>query len=447
MLDEVTAATPPPPQDSAIIAEDSADNEEIAASDDFTRLKDEYRASKEEPENLLSPEDEQPEPVEAAPEEVEVEEPDLLDEQTGPRTLEALKKQFPRAQTVALEEIARVEAEKWEMQKEFDALSGTAGMEIAKEVMPLLLKANPTEQDGDALLDHLFVTNPALGIEASKLLLDKAFSEDEIDPETSLPIKVATANAMIKKHLDPDYDLAKFEKFIQWDKAGLLDEKDLDDELQTVTETPQVRELRQRLAAIEDKEKQSQAKEENAARLKQRESYDRATGHVSKQVMESLMPIAEQYGWTATKEELNSDKPEVKELAEAKVAMGEFLTAWLNDRMRRTTEWAAVDHLASEGRALGEDGNPTQLFKVNSGPLVNKMIADFKAKVRILNKTFAKSFNSSRTVQLKAKTVQKRPDLETPAVKKAEEPSTDPVEMAKQKYRREMAQIAAQAAG
>lgn len=425
--------------------ESAASQDQVAASeteDDVSRLDREFKESID---NILKPKDEESveQPVEQqATEEVqEIVEPDPLAD-SGPRTLEALKQQFPRVATTALEEIARVDKALYETQEKLNALGGEIGVGIANEVMPLLLKANPTEEDGDRLMDHLFVTNPSLGIEASKLLLEKAFTEDEIDPETNLPIKIATANAMIARHIDPDYDLEKVEQLIKFDKAGLIDKEDLAKALEFEGESETVKELRKQVADLQSIKQREEADKERAAQVEVRKHYEKATEFVADRVMKQLVPIAEAGGWTATKEELNSDKPEVRQLAESKVKMGEMLTAWMNERLRTHPEWAAVEHLGKSKSAFNDDGNPTSIFTVNANSLTNRVLADFKEMMRVLNPTFAKSFSSSRRPK---ETIQKRPVSEIPQTKKVVDKPVTAIDRLDAEYDAAMQQARAQA--
>lgn len=403
---------------------------EVAASgdpnDEIRRLDGELS------ENLLkarTEDDEQPEPkpepvkvepeVEAAEDEtVEV---DPLAEQTGPRTLDDLKKQFPRAQTVALEEIAKVEAKQWALQKKVDEIGGTVGIKIAKEVMPALLHANPGENEANTAFQVLTDTNPALALGMSRQLLDHALDEHAVDPASGLPTYMQTGNYLIKKHLDPDYDVEKIEKLIKYDKAGLIDHEELEKEAALYAgDSAQVKALKERLSAIEEKDKATQAATEDAARAKARESYDKAVGYVSKQVMDAVIPIAEHFGWTATQEEVTSKDPAVKQLAKGKIVMGKMLTAYMNTRMKQLPEWASVDHLGKTGQAFSEDGQVRHLFTSNSTPLTTKLVAEFKEMVRILNPTFAKSFGSTRAAELKKQTRSGEAEVQIPPVKKVE---------------------------
>jgi len=435
-------------------AEESAASQDTTAAspdDEIARLKSDHKDAMK---NILAPkEDEQAEAETEQPEQIaqeETEEPEAVEADSlapeGPRTLEALKAQFPRAQTVALEEIARVDKLAWDTQEKLNALGGEIGIGIANEVMPLILKADITPEDGDKFAESVFITNPMLGIEMSKILLDKAFAEDEIDTESGLPIRVATANAMIQKHLDPDYTLDKIEALIKFDKAGLIDHEELQKDLEMEGESETVKALKSQIAELKGVQDKDKADKERAAQIETQKHYRKATDSVSQKAMDSLIPIAEQYGWTATKEELASDKPDVKELAEAKVKMGELLTAWMEQRKTQYPEWASIDHLAKNQNAFNDDGNPTSIFTVNSTTLCNRIVADFKEMLRVLNKTFAKSLGSSRAA-VKAKTVQKRPVEEIPQTKKVEEKASDDDTIAtlRRQYREEMSQVRAQA--
>lgn len=416
--------------------EAAAPSKEVAASenpnDEIARLDSELSENllkaREEPEGE-QPEPEKPEPklekvepeVEAAEEEtVEV---DPLAEQTAPRTVEDLKKQFPRAQTVALEEIAKVEAEAWKLKSDVESIGGPVGIEIAKAVMPALLSANPGDAEANAVFDSLTETNPALAVGMSRQFLDHALDEKAIDPASGLPTYMQTGNYLIKKHLNPNYDVAKIEKLIEYDEKGLLDHEELEKEAALYAgDSAQVKELKARLSAVEEKGKTDEAAEKAAARAEEQKHHDKATSYISRQVMAAVIPIAEHFGWTATKDELNSNDPAVKQLAEGKIAMGKMLTAYMNSEMQRHPEWASVEHLGKTKQAFTEDDQPRHIFTDNSTRLVNRLVAEFKAMVRVLNPTFAKSFGSTRAAQLKAKTTRSGDaPTEIPAVKKAEE--------------------------
>jgi hypothetical protein len=192
---------------------------------------------------------------------------------------------------------------------------------------------------------------------------------------------------------------------VSYEEAGLIDHELLAEQLDLGSgKTEREKALEARLSAIEgDKKKESQVAEQKAeAQVQQRVSH--ATGFVSKHVMGSLIPVAEHYGWTATKEELASEKPEVKETAEFKVALGELITPWMEQYRKNLPEWDALEHLAKEGLAFNQDGKATAIFKKNLDNMNGKVLAAFKAKVRVMNKTLGKSLGNTRAAQLKAKT-------------------------------------------
>ena len=428
--------------------ESAAMSDDAAASgiDDISQLDQQYKKNllaPDEPEE--TPETPEPEPVEAKEPEEEAEEVDPLAEQTGPRTIDDINKQYPRAPIPVREEIARLETEKWALQGQVDELGGTVGLEVAKGIMPLLLKANSTEQDAEAFLNTVFDTNAPLGIDASRLFLTKSLTEESIDPATGLPIREATGNALLKEFVSENFDVEKLKKLAEYEEAGLLDYEELDKELQSYAgESEQVKELKQRLQAVEDRDRESQAAKETDARKQSEQHFETATNLVSQQLMGAVVPLAEYYGWTATKEEINSSDPQVKALAESKIAMGEMLTAWVNVELKKQPEWAAVEHLAKTGQALNSDSKPTSLFTANSAPLVNRMTAKFKAMVRTLNPTFAKSFGLSRPAQLKAKTTRSGATAPVPPVKKVEEVKAgDPIAAFDARYRERMRELQA----
>lgn len=415
--------------------ETAAPSQEVAASepnDEIARLDRELSDNllkAREPEDESEPEKPKTEPEIEKPEveplaaaEEETVEVDPLAEQTGPRDLEALKKQFPRAQTVALEEIAKVEAKQWELQKKVDAIGGAVGIEIAKAVMPALLSANPGEKEADSTFQTLAETNPALTLEMSRQFLMHAIEEEAPDPATGLPTNIATGNALIKTRW-PEHDVEKIDKLVKFDEAGLIDHEKLAEESELYRgESEAVKTLKAEVAALKEGKEQDKAKTENDARIETKKHYDKTVDYVSRQVMDAVVPIAEFYGWTATKEELTSKDPAVKQLAESKIVMGKMLTAYMNTRMRQLPEWASVEHLGKSKQAFTEDGQVRHLFTSNSGPLVTKLLAEFKEMVRILNPTFAKSFGSTRAAKLKEKTIRSgEAQTQIPPVKKVEE--------------------------
>lgn len=428
-----TAAAASPSTDAAGTLPDRST--EAAASGDANA--DIRRLDQELDENVLKARepDETPEPVKSEPEtstddvlDEAVEEPeeaDLLTEQSAPRTLEDFNKLYPRAPIPVREELARIEAETWKQKAEIDSIGGTVGIEIAKVIVPALLNANPGEKEANDTFQTLTDTNPALALGMSRSLLFHAIEEETIDPATGLPTNIATGNALIQSRWE-GYDVEKLDKLVKYDQAGLLDHEELEKEAQLyASASPQIlkelEETKGRLAAIEDRDKATQAKAQTDARAEEQKHLDRATDHVSKQVMAAVIPIAEHYGWTATTEELNSKDPAVKQLAESKIAMGKMLTAYMNSEMKKLPEWSAVEHLGKTKQAFTKDGQLRHIFTDNSGRLVTKLLADFKAMVRILNPTFAKSFGSTRAAKLKETTRSGQAETQIPAVKKTEE--------------------------
>lgn len=457
-IDSAAVTASDSPQTSAT-AEVSADRQvDTAASGKDASIADLDKAYRE---NILAakePEVDQPQPepqpekVEAQPEPVEaadeVVEPDDLVERTEPRTLEDLKKQFPRVATTALEEIAKVEADKYGLQKEFQSVGGTEGLEIAKAVMPALLSANPTAEDADSVFQTVTETNPELMRAMSMNILTHALRETKVDPATNVPINIATGNAIIKEFLNDKYDVETLEQLIAFDEAGLLDKEELAQQLESFTgKSKRELELESRLKAIEDGKSQDQAKEKTDTEARVAQHVEKTEKYVVQGAMSQILPIAEQYGWTATKEELASSDPAVKEHAEFKVAFGEFLTPWLDQFVKSHVKWAGVQSLGKGEQSFNRDGNPTILLKKNGQEVINAAVAAFKGKVRVMNKAFAKAAGSSRNAQLKANTTRSGAveASQIPPVKKAPENGTrspgDAIAAADEAYRRSMKEL------
>jgi len=368
----------------------------------------------------------EPEKVEAKTDEtVEVEEPETetLEEQTGPRTIEQLKKQFPRVSDKPLEEIARVEAEHFKLQQEVDAVGGTIGLEIAKSVVPALLSANPTDEEVDNVFQGVTETNPGLMQRMSWSILTHSLNEKTPDPATGIPINIVTGNAIIKQFLNEKYDVESLEKLIAYDEAGLLDHEELATELESFTgKSKRELELEERLKALETGKEQEKAAESTKTEARIQQHIAKTEDYVSKGAMTQIVAIAQEYGWTATKEELASSDPAVKELAEFKVALGELLTPWLDSFVRNHVKWGGIQEIGKTEQAFNADGNPTRLLKSNGDALINAAVAAFKSKVRVMNATFKKVAGSSRAVKLKEKTTRSGAvdPSEIPPVKKPE---------------------------
>jgi hypothetical protein len=435
-VNESTAATDSSssPQDSAAsAAPSSADTaQSVAASGvDATvaNLTRQYR------DNLLNTDDvedgdsevETPTPqpkVEAKPETVEEDETviepevDPLAGQTGPRTVDDLKKQFPRSQTIVLNELAKVEARNWEVQQTIDSIGGKEGIEIALPIMRAIFTANPSaavlvdgqpvlEADGhertygDELLDTLAQANPDLLVDSSQRILNHALTETRIDPASGLPINVATWNAMIKTHIDPDYTLDDIKQAIAWDKMGLIDREALAQEAELYTgKSAREQELEARLKAVEDRDKATETEKEQKTQAAVRERYEKAMTKVSSNIMGEIVPIAEHFGWTATKEELNSADPAIKQAAVGRIAFGRMLSDHMEAEKQRCPEWADIEHLSKTGQALDENGNPTLLFVKAQTRLLNRIKGTFKQTIREVNPMLAEASKSTRAAQL-----------------------------------------------
>ncbi len=141
--------------------------------------------------------------------------------------------------------------------------------------------------------------------------------------------------------------------------------------------------------------------------------------------MTRIVAIAEEYGWTATKEELNSSDPVVKETAEFKVALGELLTPWLDSFVKTHVKWAGIESIGKSEQAFNADGNPTMLLKKNGEDLINAAVAAFKGKVRTMNKAFQKMAGSTRKAQLKEKVTTRSGAVEPSEIPPVKKPETN----------------------
>jgi len=352
------------------------------------------------PTETEQPEVEAAEPVEAASPEA----PEDTEETEGPRTLDALKKQFPRVSVAPLEEIAKVEAQHFALQQKVDSIGGEVGLEIATPLMPALLSP-ATPESVETIFQTIATTNPGALTAMSWDILTRSLSETQADPETGRPIRDVTADALVKQFIDPELGIDDIFLLTSAKAAGLIDMEELKTELESSTGKSQREiDLEARLKAIEDKGKQDTAAKENDYKARIQQHVDKTEKFVSDGAMKQVVAIAEEYNWTASKEELNSSDPAVKALAESKIVLGELLTPWLNDFVRSHPKWAGVASLGKSEQAFNVDGNPTVLLKQNGQEVINAAVAAFKSKVRVLNKNLAKSFTGSRNAQLKAKT-------------------------------------------
>lgn len=430
------------PQSAAVdTAADSAGQANVDAAsgpkDTIAKLDSDYAK------NMLSPEEseaqaepetpteepETPETVEAeAAEQPEVAEPD--EERTGPRTIDELKKQFPRVSVAPLEEIARVEAQHFALQSQIDAIGGELGLELSKTLMPTLLSP-ATAETATAFLQATAETNPGLLQACSWDFLTHALQEKTLDADSGKEIRDVTGDALIKQFIDPELSLDDVLLLAQAKKAGLIDAEELKAELETYTgKSERELALEARLKAIEDGQKQEQSKVETETKARIQQHVDKTENYVSHGAMEQIVALAQENGWTATKEELASSDPAVRELAESKIALGKLLTPWLNDFIKTHPKWAGVENVGRSEQAFNEDGNPTKLLKHNGQQVINAAVAEFKSFVRVFNRNLAKSLTTSRNAKLKAKIQTRSGAVETseiPPVKRPEETPTNPV--------------------
>ena len=434
------------PQEAAHAADTSAEpstdttaSGKDASIDDLDKQYRDNMLAAEKPDAEAQPDKSQakPETVEAKPDEepVEVTEPgevDDLEEQTGPRTFEQLKKQFPRVSDAPLKEIARVEAEAHKLQTEFDSVGGTIGLEIAKAMLPAMLSANPSAEEVDGVFQAVTETNPALMQRMSWNILTHSLNEESPDPATGKPINIVTGDALIKQYLNEKYDVETLNKLIAYDEAGLLDKEELDRELETYSgKSERERQLEERLKVLESGKKQDEAAAKTKTEARINEHVAKTEKYVSDGAMQRVVAIAEEYGWTATKEELNSSDPTVKETAEFKIALGELLTPWLDNFVRSHVKWAGIESIGKQEQAFNADGNPTMLLKKNGEDLINAAVAAFKQKVRTMNKGFQKMAGSTRKAQLKEKITTRSgaaEPSEIPPVKKPQENGNRPLD-------------------
>lgn len=449
-IDSAVVTASDSPQEAAHAADTSAESStdttasgKDASIDDLDKQYRDNMLAADKPDAEAQPDKSQakPETVEAKPDEqpVEVTEPvevDEPEEQTGPRTFEQLKKQFPRVSDAPLKEIARVEAEAHKLQTEFDSMGGTIGLEIAKAMLPALLTSPSTEEEAASMADSVFQsvteTNPGLMQRMSWQILTHSLNEESPDPATGKPINIVTGDALIKQYLNEKYDVDTLTKLIAYDEAGLLDKEELDRELETYSgKSERERQLEERLKVLETGKQQETAKLETDRQNRVNEHVAKTEKYVSDKAMERVVAIAEENGWTATKEELASSDPVVKEFAEFKIALGALLTPWLDNFLRNHNKWGGIESIGKREEAFNLDGNPTKLLKSNGDDLVNAAAAAFKGHVRTMNKTFKRLAGTSRNVKLKEKITTRSGAVEPseiPPVKKPQENGNRPLD-------------------
>lgn len=422
-IDSAVVSNDSSPQGSSANADDtSADTSNLATASGLdareAQLDREYDANK----NLLAPDDEEGEPETEKPEPKKEPEPEkepppevveseeatekdpFEDEPAKLRTLEDINKQYPRAHLQVREDLAKTEAEKWALHEAVEKVGGQIGIEVAQTFMPALLNHSPSPAEAETFLGNVAEINPSLLTAGSRLLLDQSLTDERPDPETGTPINIATGNYLVKQYLSDKLDLETVEKLVAYEEAGIIDHDEMAERLEQYSgKTEREKQLEARLSAIEgEKVKESQAAKQSAeAQVQKRISH--SDSFVSKEVMGALIPVAEHYGWSATKEELSSDKPEVKQAAEFKVALGEFITPWLENYRQSLPEYDALVSLAKDNLAFNADGKPTALYRRNLESLNAKVLATFKAKVRAMNPTLGKAFGTTRAAQLKQK--------------------------------------------
>lgn len=346
---------------------DLAADESNAAADNA--VTDDDSAASENAENLEA------QSQEAKPDDVEIpisEVDPFAEFETKPlTTMEAVKAAFPRVSDAARERIldygTKLDAALTQIGE-----VGATGIQFAKEILPVLNNPNPGKAECETVFQSLSDANPTLVVEMGQVLLDRLLNDERSYADT--------ANGLVQAEFGSDVTLERLHQLVGWDKGGLIDDPAFQKEADARgIGKPSAREeavntqLETALGRIKELEGKTNSTEQAA--------IDKAKGEaddwLSSRVMEPVMPIVEKFGWVAK----DTDKPEIKE---AKIRLGDMVTAYLEREARKRPSYANYEHLRDSKQVLFSGREPVRLLRVNADDIAGSNEALIQNTIRVL---------------------------------------------------------------
>lgn len=340
-------------------APDSANGADNAAlSDDTSAIADDAvldtAASDENAEQVETQENETNLQAKADDEVIDLEE-FLAEFEDKPLTRAQIDQRYPRISKEVRDGWERSETARGTLLTERQEL-GDHGISFAKVVSPHLSNPNPTAQDSEAVFQELADRNPRLLAAMGNLFLNEALNHEQTGEET--------ANQIISSEFGEGYNLETLHKLVAWHKADLMDEQAFvkaAEEKGVGRPSPYEKQMGTKLEAalkeIETLKGKTSSTEQSALEASKSKSDD----YIREQIMEPVAPIVDRIGWTVK----DTDKPEIKD---AKLALGEMVSAVLQVRAQKTAQWKHYEYLRDNNQAFQGD-NPSKLLTAQVGYL------------------------------------------------------------------------------
>lgn len=328
--------------------------------------------------------------------------------------------------------LVKAEAHRAQLVADRQALGGTPGIAVAKTLVPLLWKTEPTDADSDTMFDQLTLHNPRLTLGMGQKLFNVAIN-DPTHGESF--VNQVLGEEFGLDHEGKPFTLAYLRELLDWDKAGLINRTYFRGEVgKDGPVSERERKMEQRLAAIEGSETKRTQQDAATRQRQEIERVGKAFDFVSNFLMSPVLALAEKSGWAVGDNEVGPDgKPTTPE-AERKMYLGDMLSSHIDKRMKASDEWKEIRNLVRQGRAFDQAGKATPALDVYLEPLAIRTTAWFREAQRIVNPGFAKAAASTRNAQLATKNGNNGADQgqQIPPVAQPRKPTDRPVSVSEE---------------
>jgi hypothetical protein len=287
---------------------------------------------------------------------------------------------------------ARDEIEKWaneatRLSETTQKLGGEHGLALATQLLPLVTDPNPSEQTIDGVMTALVGENPRLVGGMGQALINAALN-DEVHGEPF-------ASRLLTEEFGSAYNLDRIRNLVEFDKAGLINYSELKEDFETnrKVKTPEVEALEKRVQELEGGKQQEQETAAAQAESAKKIYSEKVDAHTKSTVNEAVAPIWKKMGWMPA----DGEDPGV---AKSLTRFNSMSNKVLDLEMRETPEWAQIEALKEQNRALDKDGNPTPQYKAKLDNLKTRAEGIVIEAARDLQPIFAAGFKATRRSRL-----------------------------------------------
>jgi len=298
-------------------------------------------------------------------------------------TREEINERWKRTPKELREEYAATAEKLSEVQTAISELGGDEGLQVAQSIIKPLLSAEVNKQTAHTIFEGMVSANPAAVAQMSQLFVQTAIDDEQTG--------AAFADRLLESEFGDGYTADRLRELVALDAQGLIDVETLRGDLGAVRQpTAHERDLETKLRERDETIEQLTGEKQDATSKTEKTLDDHLDRYVTSEAMKVVTPIALKVGWVA-------GEGEEGEIAESKILHGEMVSAWLDQKVKASPHYEAIQALRAQGNAF-KNGEPSVQMRVAMNRLREFTRATFMRAVRTQQgNAYVKAFTGKKT--------------------------------------------------